>query len=248
MTFLTNLLANLSWSRSLIFPGFSAPPVALDLKPGQRAWVPWLEPGGGGGKLSLCHYAGGQGSKARFLASDGETTRSIPTVFVRPAEPCLTLKVGTAVLAPRPGGCAYGRVSSLALETVRVNFVSGLDAESWQYPRSHVIPLGQAPHFGAPVGYREGSLWFWGQWLASARGTPWILTRKGHVQQLPESEVHPLFCDRLLPGERAVALEGEALEKARVLRMLDGGLSYLVRFESSGEVAIRDYSLVGGPL
>lgn len=248
LSFLTSLFSTLSGARSAGFAGFRGYSAPLDLKPGQRAWVPWIEPGSGLGSLALCHFAGGQGSNPRFLASDGETTRDIPSAFVRPAEPSLALKVGSAVLAPRPGGCAYGRVSALALETVRVDFVQGLDGQSRQYHRSHLIPLTGSQHFGAPVAYSEGGLWRWGQWFGAARGSHWLLTREGAPRELAADLVRPLSQDRLLPGERAVAVDGPGLEKARVIRILDSGLSYLLRFEGSGEVAIRDYALVGAPL
>lgn len=224
------------------YRGFSQP---LALRPGQEAWVPWEE--GGKTRLALREYRECQESQPVFGAEGGQRRR-IPSPFVRRKSATYGLAVGSPVLTPFASGSRYGRVSAILEDRVTVDLASPHLAGSAELSLYDVIPLDGSAHFGAPVVYRLGSNWCWGQLLSEAGPMAWVLNSRGQVLEVGSVSLRTVAPARFAVGDEVFALDGEVMRPARVVAVLHNEICYAVMFEGRGREELRNYSQVTSPL
>jgi hypothetical protein len=223
-------------------PGYSGFSQPLGIKPGQEAWVPWLS--AGSGTLALREYLTTEAHQLVFRSGQGERRR-IPSPFVRRKSATYGLVAGQPVLSPFAAHSSYGRISAVCDQRVLVDHVTPNTVGCAELSLYEVIPVDGSAHFGAPVVYRSGTAWGWGQLLSVGGQTCWILSSAGRIEEISAAAARPLTQKRFLPGERVSALHVGTMQPATVRASLHKGVTYALRFDGCSGDEVRNYSQVG---
>ena len=225
------------------YRGFSQP---MGLRSGQEAWVPWLQ--GSKACLALREYSDCQESQLVFQAEGGQRRR-IPSPFVRRKSATYGMAVGSPVLMPFASGSRYGRVSAISEDRITVDHGGPHAVGSAELSLYDVIPLDGSAHFGAPIVYRLGSSWCWGQLLSSAGPTAWVLDWRGEPLEIDSLSLRPIAPARFEVGDTVIAIDGGVMKPATVVAALHNEICYAVMFEGRpSREELRNYSQVTSPL
>jgi hypothetical protein len=225
------------------YQGFSQP---LPFRPGQRAWVPWIE-APGVGLIALREFVGL--AEQELVFARGPWRCRIPSPFVRRKCATLGLQAGSPVLIPWANGSRYGRIVGFGRgDQVLVQHAGACSVEHSELSLYELIPLDGSAHFGAPVIYRTAAGWGWGQYLSSAGGRSCWLLSEGEVREKASTEVRPMSPHRFRPGQRVSALCDGAMRLAAVLDVSPGALSYRLAFDHSSRARMCGYAQLCSPL
>lgn len=228
------------------FEGASSKPLPLGRD--TVAWVP--SPIGSdfsGCSLALRKFVRCQGDEGVFAFVTDKFRVAWP--LVRPQSTARGLKPGDPVLLSVYANSGYGRVSTVKGRRVKVNLVWVNDLETRVAPSDEMIRLSGKPGFGAPVAYRQGRDWRWGQLLHRDGDTAYLLNWMRKPARVKSSDVQVLPVAPFKVGDRVSALAISRFEPAVVTEVLEHGLRYRVKTAHSvGMNAPLNYSQVCTPL
>lgn len=215
------------------FPELDGSTLVPSFKPGEKVWSPIPV----GGAWEIVNY-----SIARVVRVEASRVhlRALRTDFVVPGAMLMQVKHPKRVRPRQAVLCALGmasewaRVIKVHKKRVLVGMVWGANYETREVKTNfiQVMEPGKALP-GSPVILYRGRRWEQGLLIHRTKQRSWIIGYAGKLITLPNHRVRLVPTGEFFKERQQVWTPWyEALEEARVLKVLGGGAAYLVRFSS----------------
>lgn len=208
----------------------------------RQAWAPipiGLDGDFGSLKVALLEYGRPEGDTQVLIHWD-KNELFVPAGMVHPAEPAKGVAKGSAVMANVAAASAWGRVTAVekgddGRTSFKIRYEWGGSPSDGELTDREVIKLEDKVAFGHPVAFKAERGWSAGQLIYTDKTTSWVIGWAGRPAQVATADVRPILATRVYKkGEKVLANRNAVLEPARVLDVIEGGISYKVRFDEGG--------------
>lgn len=175
-----------------------------------------------------------------------------PSVMPRASDGAVGLRPGVAVLANVAASSTFARVVAIEGDgdqrAVTVKYDLGGRISASVLRAADVIVLTEAIGFGQPIAIKEADEWTVGTFVYGDTGASWVLARSKLVSVAPAA-VKPMKVQTpFAEGAQVLAERFGRLKPAVVLKVIEAGVAYRVKFEGADDVATVGLEAVTQPL